>query len=552
MLKKLTVKNYALIESLEMEFFPGFSVITGETGAGKSILLGALSLILGSRADTSALKNHDEKCVVEGRFNIADFDLKPFFDTEELDYFDDCILRREISPQGRSRAFINDTPVTLTQMKALSEQLTDIHSQHQNLSLRNRNYQLYALDVFADNMALLESYGSLFGSFRKTEKELEELLQTARAEEADRDYLQFRFDELQKADLQIDEQDTLEEKQGLFEHAAEIKQSCHAVYQNLSGDDFSAVQRVTDALASLSGIEKFFPEAKPYKERLKSCEIELNDIASDLETRTEDIEYSPEEAEAVRARLDLIYGLQKKHQVETVAQLLDIQKDLSEKLSDIASYDERIHALTKERDALKDKALKTASQLHEKRVSAGSNFEQEIQKLLKRLGMPNAAFSVHLNQKQELSETGRDEAEFLFSANKNNAPAEISKVASGGEISRVMLSLKAVIAGSVNLPTIIFDEIDAGISGEIADKAGSIMQQMAQNMQVIDITHLPQIAAKADKHYVVYKSDDSEGVHTQVKVLSKHERVAEIAKMLSGETITQAAVDNAKTLLKGE
>ncbi len=550
MLKTLTIENYALIEHLNINFNAGFSVITGETGAGKSILLGALGLILGNRADTSVLKNKEKKCIVEGQFNIAEFGLKSFFDKEELDYFDECMLRREISPQGRSRAFINDIPVSLTQMKTLSKQLTDIHSQNQNPELRNRKYQLYTLDIFAENKKLLQTYKSLYQDFKNKEKKLSELLAKAEAEKSDRDYWQYRFDELEKANLQADEQNQLEKDFQLIENSADIKLAYESAFQNLSENDFSAIQKIIAASDFLNKIKKILPEAAQYRERLESCKIELQDIASELETKAEDIEYNPDEAQAVNDRLNLIYELQKKHKVETIEELLSIKQKLFEKISDIESYDEQIINLEKELNNLKTQANNKATELHKTRTKAAKNFEKEIQKLLKRLGMPNAVFDIQISDNETLNEMGKDQVEFLFSANKNAPPADIAKIASGGEISRLMLSLKAIIANSVKLPTIIFDEIDTGISGDIADKAGNIMKQMSANMQVIDITHLPQIAAKADNQYIVYKTENKNSTHTKVKKLNKQERISEIAKMLSGENISEAAIKNAQALLE--
>jgi DNA repair protein RecN (Recombination protein N) len=550
-LKKLSVKNYALIDSLEMQFNSGFSVITGETGAGKSILLGALSLILGNRADSSALKNQEQKCIIEGHYDISAFGLQNFFEREALDYFDTTILRREISPQGRSRAFINDSPVNLNLLKELGDLLTDIHSQHHNLALRDHQFQLYALDAFAGLSDELTSYAAMYRSYKKSLNRLSELEKAAEAERTEQDYYQFRYDELEKADLKDGEQEALEEQNKLMEHAAEIKQTYGRVFQSLSGDDLSVAERLTDCIRALVEIENYLPEIKAYKERIKSSQIDLADIASDLETRAEDVEYSPEEAEAARNRLDTIYQLQKKHRAETVEELLKIQQDLQDKLENISTFDDNIKQLKAQIKQEKDKLEAAAEQISMKRRKAQRPLEKEISSLLQRLGMPNAVFSIQISKKEHLAESGKDDVAFLFSANKNNPPDEISKIASGGEISRLMLSLKAVIAGSVNLPTIIFDEIDTGISGDIADKTGSIMRQMSKSLQVIDITHLPQIAAKADTHYVVYKTDQNNATHTKVKQVIGDERTHEIAKMLSGENITDAAVKNAHALLQG-
>ena len=534
MLKKLSVKNYALIDSLEMQFNLGFSVITGETGAGKSILLGALSLILGNRADSSALKNQEQKCIIEGHYDISAFALQDFFIREELDYFDTAILRREISPQGRSRAFINDSPVNLNLLKELGDLLTDIHSQHHNLALRDHQFQLYALDAFAGLSDELSTYAKMYREYKESLHKLSELQKAAEAEREEQDYYQFRYDELEKANLKPGEQEELEEQSNLMEHAAEIKQTYARVFESLSGDELSVSERLTDCVHALDEIENYLPEIREYKERIRSSQIDLADIASDLETRGQDVEYSPEEAEAAHNRLDTIYQLQKKHRAESVEELLKIQQDLLDKLENISSFDDTIKQLKNQTEQQKEQLDIAAEKISMKRRKAQKPLEKEIGSLLQRLGMPNAVFSIQITKKEQLAESGNDNVAFLFSANKNNPPDEISKIASGGEISRLMLSLKAVIAGSVNLPTIIFDEIDTGISGDIADKTGSIMLQMSQNMQVIDITHLPQIAAKADTHYVVYKIEQNNTARTGVKQVSGDERTNEIAKILSG------------------
>jgi DNA repair protein RecN (Recombination protein N) len=549
-LKKLSVKNYALIDSLEMQFNSGFSVITGETGAGKSILLGALSLILGNRADSSALKNQEQKCIIEGHYDISAFALQDFFIREELDYFDTAILRREISPQGRSRAFINDSPVNLNLLKELGDLLTDIHSQHHNLALRDHKFQLYALDAFAGLSDELSTYAKMYREYKESLHKLSELQKAAEAEREEQDYYQFRYDELEKANLKPGEQEELEEQSNLMEHAAEIKQTYARVFESLSGDELSVSERLTDCVHALDEIENYLPEIREYKERIRSSQIDLADIASDLETRGQDVEYSPEEAEAVRNRLDTIYELQKKHRTDSVEELLKVKQDLHDKLENISSFDDHIKQLKNQTEQQKEQLDIAAEKISTQRRTAQKPLEKEIGSLLQRLGMPNALFSIQITEKEQLAESGKDDVAFLFSANKNNHPDEISKIASGGEISRLMLSLKAVIAGSVNLPTIIFDEIDTGISGDIADKTGNIMRQMSQNMQVIDITHLPQIAAKADTHYVVYKIEQNNTAHTKVKQVSGDERTNEIAKMLSGENITDAAVKNAHALLQ--
>ncbi len=547
MLQTLTIKNYAIIQSLKIDFQTGFSVITGETGAGKSILLGALGLLLGNRADKSALKEQNEKCVVEAIFDIAEFDLEKTFIQEELDYFDSCIMRREISTQGRSRAFINDIPVSLNLLKKIGLKIMDIHSQNQNNELRDPKYHLKTLDVFAKNN--LKNYKALFKIFQEKQKQLEDLTQQKKTRLAEYEYWQHNFNELEKAKLQADEQQELEQKSKFLENAVDIKSAYQEAYQSITGDDLSAIHQLINTLNALRNIEKIMSEAGTYKERIKTCEIELNDIASELETQAEEIEYNPEEANAVNERLHLIYSLQKKHQVNSVEELIELKQNLETKLSEIASYDDNIQDLKTEIDKIKTSLIEQANILHESRKSGASKLQTEVQKLLEKLGMPNAIFSIKIDQLNDLINTGLDAVEFMFAGNKNNTLNNIAKVASGGEISRLMLSLKAIIAKSVKLPTIIFDEIDTGISGDIADKAGNIMKQMSQKIQVIDITHLPQIAAKADHQYIVFKTDTDTGAKTDMKKLTSQERVNQIAKMLSGQKITEAAVKNAKELL---
>ncbi|MEA2043476.1 MAG: DNA repair protein RecN [Bacteroidota bacterium] len=551
MLKKLSVKNFALIESLVIDFNSGFSVITGETGAGKSILLGALSLVLGNRADTSALKNTEEKCIVESEYDISKFKLNGFFENNGLDYFDTAILRREISPQGRSRAFINDTPVKLSLMKELGDSLTDIHSQHHNLELRNRTFQLYALNAYAGLLADTEKFGETYSNYRNTMKQLEALKKEAEEERTEQDYYQFRFDELDQADLKSGEKEVLENRRELITNSAEIKSVYSQITQLLTDNEFNVSDNLQQAVDLLTRVEKYLPEAADYKARIKSALIDLQDISSETEIKTEDVEYSQAEAEEVQNRLDVIYGLEKKYRVSTIEELLQIKEELDEKISDISSYDRTIKDL--ENKLLQEQTeLKTfADKLTKNRKRVKGPFESEIKKLLIRLGMPNSEFRIDISQKDNFGETGKDEVSFLFSGNKNVAPDEISKIASGGEISRLMLSLKAVTAKSVNLPTIIFDEIDTGISGDIADKTGLIMKEMAENIQVVDITHLPQIAAKAQTHYIVFKQETNSTTFTNVRLLNHNERINEIAKMLSGEAITDAAVGNAKALLEG-
>ena len=550
MLKRLKIRNYALIRELDVEFNSGFTIITGETGAGKSILLGALSLILGQRADTTALKDTEKKCVVEGVFNVKDYDLKELFEQYDLDYEEQAIFRREISPSGKSRAFINDTPVNLKAMRELGLRLVDIHSQHQNLELNNQHFQLTVVDLYAGHNDLLETYREKFRIYRKTVQALNTLLEKAGQSKADLDYFRFQFEQLEKVALVDGEQEEMEKELETLNHAEEIKSNLTQLFELLNGDGPSVVRGSKDGLNLLNKVAKFFPEGESLNQRLESTYLELKDIAEEAERAAESVEYDPGRIEFLNERLDLIYTLQQKHRVETVAELIAIRDSLDEKISDIDSFDLEIEKLEKQRDIAEAEVKTLAGQLSEQRKEVLPAIEERVNGLLLQLGMPNSRFRVDLNSNGTPTSSGIDEASFMFSANKNAELCEISKVASGGEMSRLMLSLKSLISKSKALPTIIFDEIDSGISGEIAGKMGSILKEMAGGMQVINITHLPQVAAKGDYHYWVYKQDTEHETVTHLKLLSEKERVEELAKMLSGENISEAALQNAQELLR--
>lgn len=550
MLKRLKIRNYALIRELDVEFRPGFTIITGETGAGKSILLGALSLILGQRADTTALKDTEKKCVVEGVFDVKAYGLKELFEQYDLDYEDQAIFRREISPSGKSRAFVNDTPVNLKAMRDLGLHLVDIHSQHQNLELNNQHFQLTVVDLYAGHNDLLVTYREKFRVYRKTVQSLSALVDKAEQSKADLDYFRFQFEQLESASLVDGEQEEMEKELETLNHAEEIKGSLSQLFELLNGDGPSVVRGSKDGLNLLDKVTKFFPEGEDLHNRLESAYLELKDIADEAERAAESVEYDPGRIEFLNERLDLIYTLQQKHRVETVAELIEIRESLDAKLSDIDSYDLEIEKLEKQRDAAETEVKKLAGQLSEQRKKVLPAIEARVNSLLLQLGMPNSRFRVDLVSKGTPSGTGIDEVSFLFSANKNTELCEISKVASGGEMSRLMLSLKSLISKSKALPTIIFDEIDSGISGEIAGKMGSILKEMSAGMQVINITHLPQVAAKGDYHFWVYKQDTEHETVTHLKLLSEKERVEELAKMLSGENISDAALQNAQELLR--
>jgi len=550
MLKALSIQNYALIDSLNIEIGPGFSIITGETGAGKSILLGALSLILGQRADTSVLRNTIEKCVVEGYFSIGEYQLQDFFAGNDLDYDEQTIIRREISPSGKSRAFINDTPVNLSLLKSLGENLIDIHSQHQNLVLSDNQFQLEVVDAFAGVKTELDSYSAAFKSFKKLTKQYNEFEEQASKNQADQDYFEFQFEQLDTARLQEGEQETLEEELKSLTHAEEIKTSLIHATQLLSSEGNSVLNMLKEVQTLISRITGVYNKAEGIENRVESAYIELKDLASETEFMGEQIDLDPQQLEVVNERLDLIYTLQQKHRVSSVEDLIQIRDELKQKLEEIVSYDDTLQKLSDQIKEEKGKLEKLAGILSEKRKEVIEEIESKVTRLLMQLGIPNARFKIRLTPVTEFLPHGKDELTFLFSANKQSELQDIIKVASGGEMSRLMLAIKSLIASSVALPTIIFDEIDAGVSGEVANKVGNIMKQMAQSMQVLNITHLPQIAGKGDHHFLVYKEDDETATHTYMKLLDPEERINEIAKMLSGEQLTDAALDNARELLQ--
>ncbi len=550
MLKHLSIQNYALIEKLEINFEAGYSVITGETGAGKSILLGALSLILGNRAETNVLKNKEKKCTVEAEFDIQRYSLKVFFDKNDIDYDEITIIRREIMPGGRSRAFVNDTPVTLNVLKDLSVQLTDIHSQHQNLNLNDNKFQMNVLDAFAKLFSLLKTYRENFYKYQNIKKEHQLLISRAEKEQAEFEYFQFQFDELEEAKLKAGEQSEIENELNELNHTEEIKENISVAFTLLSEEENGIINRLRESISALKSISRYFDKAKKLSERLESSKIETEDIAAELELLSEDIEYNPERINFLKERIDLIYSLQNKHKVETVEELIEIKNDLQLKLDDISSFDIQIREKEKKLIEQKKRLTEYAEKLTKGRQEASKKLENEIIVILNRLGMPSAKFKIRQDTTDDFTENGKDFISFLFSSNKHSEVQEISTVASGGEISRLMLAIKSVIADSMALPAIIFDEIDTGVSGEIAEKIGQIMKEMSESMQVISITHLPQVAAKADFHYKVYKIEDEFDTRTDIKRLNSDERIKELATMLSGENITDAALRNAEELLK--
>lgn len=553
MLKQLYINNFTLIDTLDIQLNPGFSVITGETGAGKSIILGAINLLLGQRADTKCIKQNTRKCIIEAHFDISRYAMQPFFNENGIDYdADDCILRREISPTGKSRAFINDTPVSLTVIRSLGGQLIDIHSQHQNLLLNEDNFQLDVVDIIADDRPLLEQYKSRFTEYKAVMKELKRLKEEAVENKKNEDFMRFQLKELTDAELRHGMQEELEQESDMLSHVEEIKSALYNVESLLgesSGED-GITDKLKEAVRSLENITEIYPETKSMAERLDSCYIELKDILQEISSSTANIDFDPQRLETVNTMLDKIYSLEKKHCVSTVEDLLSIQAGLESKLNKIDNGDDEIAAMLENEQQLAKECGSLAEKLTKARLEAAKAIEREIPQRLIQLGIPNVRFAVKL-EKKELGPDGRDRASFLFSANTSTQMQPVAQVASGGEIARVMLSLKAMISGAVKLPTIIFDEIDTGVSGKVAEKMAEIMQEMGHSeRQVISITHLPQIAAKGSTHYKVYKEEGENGTTSKMRTLTSDERITEIAQMLSGSEITEAAISNAKELLK--
>lgn len=551
MLQSISIQNYALIDVLDITFDRGFSVITGETGAGKSIILGAIGLLLGQRADVKAIKNGASKCVIEAHFDISNYQIKPFFERNELEYdVNECILRREVYASGKSRAFINDTPASLILMKELGEQLVDVHSQHQNLLLSKDNYQLDVLDTLARDDKELTAYKEAYHAYRKVTDELKRVTDLEEQSKSDEDYISFQLEQLDDAKLAEGEDQELEEEEHILSHAEEIKEGLYSAEQLLLGDEGGILADIKRVAVTLQTLRERSQSIAELSQRFDELSIELKELSRDVVREQELIEVNPARLELVNERLNLIYTLEKKHHVNSLSELIKVQEEYRARLSAISSFGEQIEELQKQKELLYNKVIDVMSLLTIKRAHAAKEIEQEIQDRLMPLGMPNVRFQVQVTSKSNFDVTGGDNVSFLFSANKNGTLQPIASVASGGEIARVMLSIKAMIAGATQLPTIIFDEIDTGVSGEIADKMADIMQEMGECMQVISITHLPQIAAKGKAHYKVYKQDNELSTSSNICRLKQEERVEEIAHMLSGATLTEAAVNNAKELLK--
>ena len=549
MLKTLQIENYALIERLNIDFQRGLSAVTGETGAGKSIILGALGLVFGQRADAKVILSDAGKCVVEAVFDVKNYDLQSFFDELEIDFFDECIVRREILQNGKSRSFINDTPVNLQQIKDLTSQLIDIHSQHESLLLANSNFQLKIVDLVAQTSSKLSDYQNFYNNFTAKKHNLKLLQTNAENAFAEKDYAQFQFEQLSEAKLVENEQVELETELDLINHSQEICENLTAVSAAFSAEQFGAENQLKNALNSIRKVEKYLSKEQNFSERIYSLLIDIKDINSEIEQILNNTEFNAERKNFVEERLNLIYSLQQKHRVKTIAELLDLQRNFEQKLSEIENFDDEISKLQKEISEIENNLKNAAKQLSDKRKSVLNAVKQQVEATLALLGMPNAKFEIAVTELENFTLNGADKIEFLFSANKNREPQPISQVASGGELSRLMLVIKSLQVSSANLPTIIFDEIDTGISGEIAKKMGEILQKMGENMQVIAITHLPQIASKGKIHYKVFKDESGEITKTNILQLTDNERVEEIAQMISGKNPSETAIKSAKELL---
>ena len=551
MLQQLYIKNFTLIDELDIELHPGFSVITGETGAGKSIILGAIGLLLGQRADSKSIKQGADRCVIEAHFDLSRYDLKPFFDENDIEYDDhDTIIRRELTAAGKSRAFINDTPVALTMLKELGDQLMDVHSQHQNLLLNKQDFQLNVVDILANDSKELEEYQQCFANYQQKTKELNQLREEIERNKQNADFLQFQYDELEAAQLVEGEQEELEQQSETMSHAEDIKTALYEADNALNGDESGVVSQVKSAYNALNGISKVMPKTAELTERLDSCRIELKDIADEVSQLLERTDFNPAELDNINNRLDRLYELEKKYHAETVEELIQQRDDLKQKLSHIENSDEAVSEMEKEVAKLRSLCAHRAETISTMRRATADNMRSNLAQRLEQLGMPHARFDVSIT-KTELGKNGQDSISFLFSANTSTPLQPVSQVASGGEIARVMLSLKAMISGAVKLPTIIFDEIDTGVSGKIAEKMAQIMQEMGRTeRQVISITHLPQIAALGSHHYRVSKEETKNGTVSHMTELNNEERITEIAQMLSGSDISDAAIQNAKELLK--
>ena len=551
MLKQLYIKNFTLIDELNIQMHPGFSVITGETGAGKSIILGAIGLLLGNRADSKSIKAGRDRCVIEAHFDLSKYDMQQFFTDNDIDEdLSDTIIRRELTAAGKSRAFINDTPVSLTKMRELGEQLVDIHSQHQNLLLQKEDFQLNVVDIIAQDEKQRKNYEAAYNQYKQANQKLNALKAEIEKNRENEDFLRFQFKELDEAQLQNGEQEELEQEYEMLSHSEDIKTALYQADNHLSGDDGNIIERLKQTSEQLANIKDVYPEVTELLERIDSSYIELKDIAQEVNGLTDHVEFDPARLETINERLDKLNSLQQKFHVRDLGELIETYHQLKEQLSHIDHSDEDVEALEQEVAQLLEKAQKQAKELTAIRTKAAKKVEEEMKQRLIPLGIPNVRFCISLTEKP-LSHDGGDKVSFLFSANKSTPLQPVTQVASGGEIARVMLSLKAMISGAVKLPTIIFDEIDTGVSGKIAEKMAQIMVEMGNHeRQVLSITHLPQIAAMGSHHYKVSKEETDNGTISRMTELSQQERVQEIAQMLSGSDVSEAALANAKELLR--
>ena len=551
MIKHLYIRNFTIIEELNIDMYSGFSVITGETGAGKSIILGAIGLLKGQRADSKMIRTGADRCVVEAHFDLSKYSMQKFFDDNDIDFdAEDCIVRREITSAGKSRAFINDSPVSLAMLKELGEQLIDVHSQHQNLLLGKQDFQLNILDIIADDHKELADYRAAYSDMKGKEKQLKQMREEIEDNRTKVDFMQYQFDELDAAHLAEGEQEELEQMSERMSHSEEIKSALYAADNALSADETGVTTLLRTARSSLKQIERVMPEAGELATRMESAYIELKDIAQEISGQLEEVDFNPADLDHVNSRLDKIYDLEKKYHVDTVGELIALRDELNRKLGDIENIDDRLQELQDAVDKATAKCRSLADVLSNKRANSAKGIQQEVKERLVVLGMPNVRFEISISN-GALNADGQDTIDFLFSANKNGTLQQVAQVASGGEIARLMLSLKAMISGAVKLPTIIFDEIDTGVSGKIAEKMAQIMKEIGEHeRQVISITHLPQIAALGSTHYKVYKEDTADGTVSRMQQLTDNERVNEIAQMLSGSDITEAAISNAIALLK--
>ncbi|MBQ2289758.1 MAG: DNA repair protein RecN [Bacteroidaceae bacterium] len=551
MLKHISIRNYALIESVEVDFTSGFSVITGETGHGKSVFLGAVSMLLGQRSDVKAIREGADKCIIEGCFDISGFGLQPFFEENEIDYDDECIVRRELTASGRSRVFVNDTPVGVTQLKEIGAKLIDIHSQHQNLLIADKNYQLSVLDTLADDKLLLDRYSKEYNAYLSLVREIERMKEELEKSRRDEEWLRFQMNELESASLKDGELEELEQEVQELSHSEEIQAALYGACNAIDSDERgSLLTALRDASSALSRIASHYGAAEELSERLESNYIELKDCCSEMMQRAERVQFAPDRLEFVERRIALIYDLQKKHRVATVGELIALYNDISARLERISCGDDDIKDAEKQLSALRAGMADIAGELTEKRRQSAERLKNDITAILVNLGMPMIRFEVDMKRTSDFTSNGVDSVNFLFSANSSSAPQPLCDVASGGEMSRVMLALKSLIASQRNQPTLIFDEVDTGVSGVIAERMGRLMQQMGgANRQVLSITHLPQVAALGVNHYKVYKEETEKGTVTNMIKLDQQERVREIAQMMSGEQLTDAAVENASLLL---